>query len=146
MIRLAALVEEHGRALNYDLITRAGVSLYRIPCDRMNWADLRDFVAYLDAGSALVSEIEPEAAGWQGDQKTPMLLAHIADMLANLSYGYVLTHMKKGSQKPKAPQPIPRPGVEPVEDKNETFGSGAIPIADFDAWWDGAGANDNDEE
>lgn len=131
---LAGLVSEHGRALNYDLLTRVGISLYAIPCAAMTWADLRDFVGFLDAGSALMSELYPEAAGWQGDEKTPMLLAHIADLLANLSYGYVVTHTKKGTPKPKQPTPIPRPGIESDHD-TRTFGNGAIPIAEFDDWW-----------
>ena len=134
IISLAKLVADHGRALNYDLMTRTGSSLYSVPGE-FDWADIRDFVSFLDAGSALASEISPENAGWQGTEKVPMLLAHIADLLANFSYGYSVTHMKKTAQKPKPPQPIPRPGV--VDKTNETkhFGSGAIPIEEFDEWW-----------
>jgi hypothetical protein len=142
IVSLAALIDEHGRALNYDLVTRVGVSLYDLP-GPLSWADLRDFVSYLDAGSALVSEIDPEAAGWQGDEKVPMLLAHIADLLAGLSYGYTVSHLKKGARRPKAPEPIPRPGVKP---KRETqhWGSGGLPIAEFTEWWDRI--YDEDEE
>ena len=134
---------EHGRALNYDLQTRARRSIYDIPEKGFTWADLRDFVGYLDAGSALVAELHPELAGWQGDSKVPMLLAHIADTLSGLSYGYVLSHLKKGVQKPPAPEPIPRPGVESNKKGASTYGEGAIPISDFDAWWNND--NDNDE-
>lgn len=137
IVSLAVLVAEHGQALNYDLITRAGRSLYDIPAQGMTWADLRDFVAYLDASSALVGEVNPDAAGWQGEEKVPMLLAHIADTLSGLAYGYALTHMKRGSKKPAPPKPIPRPGIAKTADRERHFGSGAIPIADFDAWWNG---------
>lgn len=115
-------------------MTRVGVSLYDLPA-AMSWADLRDFVSYLDASSALVSEVEPDVAGWQGDEKVPMLLAHIADLLAGLSYGYTLSHIKKGAKKPAPPEPIPRPGVQPKR-QTQHWGSDAIPIAEFDDWWD----------
>lgn len=135
IVSLSALVAEHGQALNYDLITRAGVSLYDVP-GPLSWADVRDFVRFLDAGSALVSEIDPEAAGWQGDQKVAMLLAHIADLLAGLSYSYALCHTKKGVKKPQPPEPIPRPGVKSKKQEKKHWGSDAIPISEFDAWWD----------
>lgn len=134
IISLAKLITEHGRALNYDLMTRVGSSLYSVP-GNLNWADLRDFVTYLDAGSALASEVSPESAGWQGDEKVPMLLAHIADLLANFSYGYSITHMKKTAQRPKPPQPIPRPGVAEPKSSTKRFGEGAIPVSEFDEWW-----------
>lgn len=134
IVSLADLIEAHGRALNYDLLTRIGVSLYDIP-DVISWADLRDFVSHLDASSALVAELDPDVAGWQGDEKVPMLLAHIADLLAGLSYGYTISHMKKGTRKPQAPEPIPRPGVKPSR-QTQHWGSDGIPMSEFDDWWD----------
>lgn len=131
------LVSDHGQALNYDLLTRIGVSLYDMPA-AMGWDDLRDFVTHLDASSALVSEMYPETAGWQGDQKLAMLLAHIADLLAGFSYSYAVSHMKKGGKKPSPPEPIDRPGVTKKKEKLK-WGSDAIPIKDFDAWWNGTG-------
>lgn len=110
------------------------MSLYDIP-SVISWADLRDFVSHLDASSALVAELDPDVAGWQGDEKVPMLLAHIADLLAGLSYGYTISHMKNGSRKPQAPEPIPRPGVQPKR-QTQHWGSDAIPIAEFADWWD----------
>lgn len=116
-------------------MTLTGCSLRDVP-NRFDWRDVCDFVRYLDASSALVSEMRPDEAGWQGDEKTPMLLAHIADLLAGLSYGYVLTHLKKNATKPKAPAPIPRPGITPSQASDKKLGSGAISVADFDSWWD----------
>lgn len=131
---LAMLVNEHGRALNYDLMTRTGMSLSMVP-ETITWADVRDFVSYLDASSALASEVDPDVAGWQGTEKVPMLLAHIADLLAGLSYGYTVTHMKKGVKRPDPPEPIPRPGVKPHR-KAQHWGNDALPISEFDEWWD----------
>lgn len=135
IIALARVIGEHESALNYDLMTRAGRSIRDIP-RAFDWADIRDFITHLDAGSALVAEMEPDAAGWQGTEKVPMLLAHIADTLAALSYGYTLTHMKKGAQKPQPPQPIPRPGVEAPRKRTQTWGSDGLPISEFLDWWD----------
>lgn len=130
---MGVLVSEHAQALNYDLLTRIGVSLYDIP-DAIGWDDLRDFVTHLDASSALVSETHPDEAGWQGDQKIAMLLAHIADLIAGLSYSYTISHLKKGAKKPSPPEPIERPGVTKKKEKMR-WGADAIPIRDFDAWW-----------
>lgn len=135
IIALAQVIGEHESALNYDLMTRAGRSIREVP-GTFDWADIRDFITHLDAGSALVAELEPDAAGWQGTEKVPMLLAHIADTLAALSYGYTLTHMKKGAQKPQPPQPIPRPGVEAPRQRTQTWGSDGLPISEFLDWWD----------
>lgn len=102
----------------------------------MNWADLRDFIRFLDAGSALVAEIDPDIAGWQGDTKTPMLLAHIADTLAGLSYSYTISHLKKGTKKPDPPTQIPRPGVRDSKQSEKHWGADAIPINAFNEWWE----------
>lgn len=132
---LGDLIEEHPRALNFDLLSRVGVSLYDIP-GPISWDDVRDIVSYLDASSALVSEMHPEIAGWQGDQKTPMLLAQICDLLSGLQYSYTICHMKKGAQKPKEPIPIPRPGIAAPEKQDRHWGSGAIKMSSFADWWD----------
>lgn len=135
IIGLATLIADHREALNYDLMTRTGAGLGSVPVS-LDWSDIRDFVAGLGADSHLVAELHPEVAGWQGDEKVPMLLAAIADQLAALSYSYALVHTKQGAPKPKAPKPIPRPGVEPDrETRRWGTGTSAIPIADFDAWW-----------
>lgn len=114
--------------------------------DALDWRDIRDVVRYLDASSALVSEMRPDEAGWQGGEKVPMLLAHIADLLAALSYGYVITHIKKGTKKPQPPEQIPRPGVAPKKGTDKHLGSGAIPVADFDSWWNDMDDDKLDEE
>ena len=111
------------------------MSLYDIP-GPLSWDDVRDFVEHLDASSAMVSELNPDVAGWQGDQKTPMLLAHIADLVAGLSYGYTVSHMQKGEKKPAAPEPIPRPGIQKAPEKHQHWGGDAIPISEFSDWWD----------
>lgn len=118
-------------------MTRVHTSLYACPND-YTWRDVLDFVYHLDASSALVSELHPEIAGWQGDQKIPMLLAQIADELAFLRYEYDITHIKKGAKKPPQPQRIERPGVK-NQNHDQHFGAEAIPVSEFNEWWDSQG-------
>lgn len=134
---LATVVADHREALNYDLMTRTGAGLSSVPAF-FDWADVRDFISGLGADSRLVSAMHPEIAGWQGDEKEPMLLAHIADTLSALLYAYLCAHTEKGAKKPGKPRPIPRPGVADEEDDGKRHWGGsdsAIPIADFDDWW-----------
>jgi hypothetical protein len=116
-------------------MTRTGAGLSSVPA-LFDWADIRDFVSGLGADSRLVGELHPELAGWQGDEKTPMLLAAIHDQLAAFAYSYAVCHTKRGAQKPKPPKPLPRPGVS-TDDGSRRWGGreSAIPIKDFDEWW-----------
>lgn len=56
------------------------------------------------------------------------LLASILDALRSGNW-------QRGGGKGSKPKRTPRPGEK---DKGEKIGSGAIPIKDFDAWWDQA--------
>ncbi|HEY6115617.1 MAG TPA: hypothetical protein VI172_06630 [Candidatus Dormibacteraeota bacterium] len=55
---------------------------------------------------------EPEKGRWsQADQ----LLALIADRVARLEYVLISVNTEHKSQRPKAPEPIRRPGAKPVK-------------------------------
>lgn len=118
-------------------MTRTGIPLSRCP-DELTWLDVVDFVRHLDASSALVSELHPDMAGWQGDARTPMLIAQLVDEVAYLRYDFELIHRRKGAKKPAPPDRIPRPGVKSNK-KTKHYGAGAIRIADFDDWWNAQG-------
>ena len=94
----------------------------------MDWAELGAFVKYLPLDSALKSEMNPDSAYWEGSRRVPMLLADLYDGLNGLTY----TVSRIGGVKPKKPKPYPRPGVK----KSNAYGREAIPIKDFEDWWD----------
>lgn len=86
---------------------------------------LVSFVGHLPPDSALRRDIDPrdELPDWCTSMKTNAILADLYD-------AYCATHAKKG----RRVKPYPRPG----DKKGQAIGSGAIPIRDFDAWWNSA--------
>ena len=127
-------IEAHGGALEYDLMTRAGMTLDDIP-SRMSWRALINFYTHLDAGSALFKEISPEVADWQGTGRLPMLLADLIDSVNMMRYENSIMHRRRRGFRPKKPKPYPRPWVK--EDKGTKIGRDPIPAKDFDSWWEG---------
>lgn len=64
----------------------------------------------------------PEEHEWALDA---LLLAEVADALR------VANWQRGGGKRSDYPKPIPRPGVEP---ESTTYGKGAIPIDEMEAW------------
>ena len=118
---------EHGEALEYDLLTKAGRSLDELG-GSLSASSLLAFARHLGADSAPACEADPDVV-WT---LVPQLLARISDSLELLIWEYTCVH-SKGSR-PKPPRPIPRPGVESGEKR---VGKDPIPVADFDEWYYG---------
>ena len=131
---LAEIIEEHGKALNYDLMTSTRWTLADVGGE-LPWSALSAFVAYLPPGSALARSTGDDAT-WTRDQ---MLLALICDELAVANWLTVCRGQKK-SKWPKRPKPIPRPGVE-KQDEGKRIGKDPIPVSDFDKWYYGGDAS-----
>lgn len=130
MIALVELIGEHGGALNYDLMTRLGAFIEDVP-DFISWRDLMDFVRHLPNDSALFSVLHPDFAGWATTAQTNTILANIYDAIAQLSHMYASVNSKKTIPRPKL---YPRPFAH--DDDEQKLGSDAIPMSEFDAWWD----------
>lgn len=128
MIGLAAVVADHGGALEYDLMTRTRYLASDIGGALPEGA-LLSFVRYLPPDSALKQEMDGDAS-WLTGQRNDMLLAAIHDQLAGLQFMLMRWHGVRA----KKPKPIPRPGVS---DGVQHVGKGEIPIADFDEWYYG---------
>lgn len=65
---------------------------------------------------------EPEKGRWsQADQ----LLAVVADRVARLEYVLISVNTEHKSQRPKAPEPIRRPGAKPVKSRQHMSDSQA---------------------
>ena len=85
---------------------------------------LVSFVKHLRPDSALRRAQDPrgELPEWATTLKTNAILADLFD-------AYCATHVRKG----RKARPYPRPG----DKRGQVIGDGAIPIKDFDAWWNG---------
>ena len=107
MIQLVGLVNEHPRALNYDLM-RVGHRLRDLDDSGsgLTLGDLLDLVSYADPSMALYRVLNPE---WEWDL-TNQLLAFLID------HHQMQAWAESGKKGPK-PKPIPRPGVSEKEEK-----------------------------
>lgn len=123
------MIAKHGKALEYDLMTRTGHTLADVP-EKVPWASLRSFVYGLDMDSALARSLRPELEGWATRAKTNAILADIADILAMINANLVALGERKRA---KAPEPYPRPGQR-KNDNRRHIGKGAMPPAELKAW------------
>lgn len=86
---------------------------------------------HLPHGSALHRAADPEGAAWTFEMQ---LQATQIDELRYLRFA--LMRALGASKEKRPPDPIPRPGVTPPEDK-EVFGRGsAMPLDDMAEWLD----------
>lgn len=130
MTFLAELASEHGGALNYDMMTRLGARVDDVP-GLVSWKDLRDFVTNLPADSALFRDMHPEMAGWDTIAQVNTILADMYDSIEGLSHMYASSHVKRTLPRPKR---FPRPFSDDDGDE-QRMGSGAIPVCEFEDWW-----------
>lgn len=117
------MIQEHDRALEYDLMTRTGRTLTEyLNMGAAGKVALISFIGHLPPDSALYRELHPgdETVEWYRTLQTNKILADIYDV-------FVAAHSKKGHR----PKPYPRP------QRKQKFGRGAIPIEDFMKWWRG---------
>lgn len=127
-------MEQHGPALEYDLLTLTGYQLRDIG-GALSWGALLHFCTHLPRTSALSRELVPlsDAERWTSGEYNASILADIFDVLAQ----GIATLIAKGSGKsPKRVRPYPRPNRKP---KVRHIGKGAIPIRDFWRWWNNGG-------
>lgn len=112
-------------ALQYDLL-RAGLSLDDLGSEALTWYDLRVFVRHVQTSpdSALGLELRGHAV-WSVEAQ---LLATIADSLAWANW------QRAGKKNAPKPKPLERPWLKA---KGQKFGKDAIPLSEFDDWWDG---------
>lgn len=125
MISLVRMIENHDRAMEYDLMTRTGRTL----AEYMNMGAagkvaLLSFMKYLPPDAELAKEMHPEYEEylpWMGTLKTNALIADLYD-------AFVAVHTEKGKQ----PQLYPRPN-----NNKKKIGRGAIPVSKFKDWFFG---------
>lgn len=123
ILSLVQIIEEHDRALEYDLMTRTGRTLSEyLNMGASGVLALLSFINYLPPDSTLRSAMEPddEFGEWYTTLKTNAILADIFD-------AFVSANTKKGRKAKEYPRPK----------QKRKIGKGAIPIREFWDWWNG---------
>jgi len=81
------------------------------------------FVQHSPRESALYRDMHPEYAEWGVVEH---LLAATVDALNAANW------QRAGKKNTPRPKPITRPGVG----RDQKFGTGAVPVSEFQSWWD----------
>lgn len=119
------IIENHGRALEYDLMTRTGRTLEEyMSMGAAGIVALISFIENLPIDSALTKSMNPkdEFGAWGSTAKTNAILADTYDLLQ--------AHFTKKGRNIK---PYPRPQAK------KGIGRDAIPISEFWDWWNKKG-------
>ena len=129
------LIEEHGAALEYDLLTMTHYQLRDVG-GALSWGALLHFVQKLPRTSALSRELVPttEEERWADGSNVSALLADIFDLLNAFRNEAAVKGTKHSAKRSK---PYPRPWLKP---RTRHIGKGAIPISKFEEWWASKGA------
>lgn len=133
ILGLCRLLEEHGGAIRYDLLT-VGRTLDDLGTRRLTWTDLLAVVQHAPPGSALSRSLHGEFALWSPNE---YLLALVADLLQAANW-------QRGGGKGTKPKPLARPTDKAVkrltvaELKKDRMQSGvigtAMPLDELKAW------------
>lgn len=123
---LVRLIDEHGPAVEYDLI-KLGLRLRQLGSDALSWRDLLVIVQHSGRDSALQASMDPENARWG---LSDHLLAVIADAVIAGNW----MQSKDGQKNRHRPKPIPRPGVEPEAKKFGGKAESMHAIRDWLGW------------
>lgn len=121
---LLELVAEHREAIEYELLDR-GYGYEDIGTRNLSWGDLRTLVQRWQhlPGNAFAESLVGHAV-WSVEAQ---LIAGLIDVTSVSNYYLAKS---AGARSPKKPKPIPRPW----DAKPQTFGKGAIPFDEIDAW------------
>ena len=119
------IIKEHGRALEYDLMTRTGRTLEEyMNMGAAGKVALISFIENLPMDSALARSMNPkdEFGEWLSIAKTN-------DILANIFDAFVASKTPKGRKPKQYPRPRAKKGI----------GREAIPLSEFWDWWNEKG-------
>lgn len=128
MIGLARFIDEHGEAVNYDLLTRTAYQVNDVG-GALSWGAFYAFIKNLGSDSALARDLG-KSTGWETVLQTNTLLADIFDLL-QVIHADLIHWMSHGKKKTNF-KPYPRPGAD--KDKKRRLGSGAMPFDELREW------------
>lgn len=118
VLSLLALIDEHGEALEFDLIA-LGLRMRDCPSPEFNWRDLFVVCRYLGRDSKLYASMNPDDDTSWGVAE--YLLATVVDN------GNARLWQAAGG-KGRKPKPVTRPGDV------KKYGGDALPVADMAEW------------
>jgi hypothetical protein len=95
-----------------DLLRYYGVDLLEYYRGRLSARRLAVLIRHLPREAALVRAVRGDEVDWGLAEH---LLAVAADRLAEGNWMFAAAHTSEGTDPPKRPEPIPRPGVAPAE-------------------------------
>ena len=125
----------YGEAIDYDLMTRTGLTLRDWERGDVDSRTLIRFVRGLGTDSALFRKANPEKAteaAWLDGTAACALLAELIDAVRESAC--VLAYKGTGKRPPRF-EPMPRPWTK--ERKAQSYGKDPIPISDFEKWYYG---------
>ena len=126
--KIAGLVRfdrESGGALDWDCMVQLGVRLADIP-RAYGWDALDVFARHLPLDSATRRYASRDEASFASEIGRAAILADIFDAVRAFNCSFAA----KGS---KQPEPHPRPWTS----NKRSYGSDAIPVSEFDEWFNG---------
>lgn len=123
---MLSLPDEQWAAIEHDLAA-AGWTLEDVP-HRLPWMSLFAFVLHLPRESAYRRLINPDGYTWSATNHLIAELGYRLDVL-------IWQSTKDGNAGRNQPQRWERPGV--TNNRKNTYGSGAIPVTEWDDWWNG---------
>lgn len=131
---LCQLIEEHGAAIDYDLITMTRYTLHDVG-GALPWGAFLHFVQYVPRTSALSRELNPttDDEKWAEGHATAAILADTYDLLNQLNENLVARGANRRASHVK---PYPRPWAKGQGERK--LGRDPIPVSEFEAWWESA--------
>ncbi|MFE9432311.1 hypothetical protein [Streptomyces sp. NPDC006640] len=94
---------------------RLRVLIQHLPSESATWTALRNSLSAEELAEQS-EKGEPEKGRWS---QSDHLLAVIADRVARLEYVLISVNTEQKSKRPKAPEPIRRPGAKSVQAKQQ---------------------------
>lgn len=127
ILALVRLDRETGGALTADMMERLGCSLVQAPF-LYGWHAVATWARHLPQDSAVWRARHPEEAAFASDYQRAIIAADTFDAVMRVIGTIAAAH----GTNVRDPQPYPRPHDGR---KTEHFGSGGIPVSEFEAWY-----------
>lgn len=116
IIGLVRLLEEHGEAIEYELLT-VGKHIDDLGTRRLSWRDLKVVATQAPPKGALHRALDPEGWAWSSDT---YLIAGLIDL------GAVANWQRAGDKHRARPTPLPRPGEKAKKTKRKSLTAAAL--------------------